>query len=174
VQPGSNGDVVLGGTAEGHIVRTSQGTQANSATPWQITRPREGFVSWIAFDPSDPNVVYATYAGFGGTHVWMSTDAGVSWAPRDSTLPDMPVHSLAVDPTRPNRLYLGTDLGVFVSLDRGLSWAVENTGFANAVTETVLVGQGVNGPAVYAFTHGRGAWRADLELRVKPKRRAVR
>jgi hypothetical protein len=84
------------------------------------------------------------------------------------------VHSLAVDPTRPDRLYLGTDLGVFVSLDRGRTWAVENTGFANAITETVLVAQGEYGPAVYAFTHGRGAWRAELQFQSKPKRRAVR
>ena len=173
VQPG-NGDVILGGTAAGHIVRTTNGTTATATTQWQITQPRQGFVSWIAFDPSDPNTVYATYAGFGGTHVWMSTDAGVTWAPRNSNLPDIPVHSLAVDPTRPTRLFLGTDLGVFVSLDRGLTWNVENTGFANAVTETVLVAQGAAGPAVYAFTHGRGAWRAELSFQSKPKRRAVR
>ena len=105
----------------------------------------------------------------------MSTDAGATWTPRGSaSLPDIPVHSLAVDPTRPDRLYLGTDLGVFVSLDRGLTWAPENTGFANAVTETVLIGAGVNGPAVYAFTHGRGAWRAELVFQSKPRRRAVR
>jgi hypothetical protein len=30
------------------------------------------------------------------------------------------------------------------------------------VTEWVFVGQGERGPAVYAFTHGRGAWRAEL------------
>jgi photosystem II stability/assembly factor-like uncharacterized protein len=173
VQPG-NSEVVLGGTAAGHLVRTDHGSTATATTQWQTTRPREGFVSWIAFDPSNANTVYATYAGFGGTHVWISTDAGVTWAPRDSNLPDIPVHSLAVDPTRPNRLYLGTDLGVFVSLDQGLTWNVENTGFANAVTETVLIGQGVNGPAVYAFTHGRGAWRAELSFQSKPRRRAVR
>ncbi|HYC91714.1 MAG TPA: hypothetical protein VEO54_21020 [Thermoanaerobaculia bacterium] len=170
----TNGDIVLGGTAAGHIVRTDRATTATETTQWQITQPREGFVSSINFDPTNPNNVYATYAGFGGTHLWMSTDAGVTWAPRGSTLPDIPLHSLAVDPTRPNRLYLGTDLGVFVSLDQGLTWAVENTGFANAVTETVLVAQGANGPAVYAFTHGRGAWRAELSFQSKPKRRAVR
>ena len=174
VQPG-NSDVVLGGTASGHIVRTDRATTADSATQWQSTRPREGFVSSIAFDPTSPNTVYATYAGFGGTHIWISVDAGVTWSPLHSaTLPDIPVHSLAVDPTRPERLYLGTDLGVFVSLDRGRTWAVENTGFANAITETVLVAQGEYGPAVYAFTHGRGAWRAELQFQSKPKRRAVR
>ncbi|HUR81795.1 MAG TPA: hypothetical protein VM733_13595, partial [Thermoanaerobaculia bacterium] len=100
---------------------------------------------------------------------------GITWSPMNSaTLPDIPVHSLAVDPTNPIRLYLGTDLGVFVSFDRGLTWSAENTGFANAVTEHVMIGQGVNGPAVYAFTHGRGAWRAELVFQSKPRRRAVR
>jgi photosystem II stability/assembly factor-like uncharacterized protein len=175
VQPG-NSDVVVGGTATGDLVRTDRALTADASTAWQAIRPREGFVSSVAFDPTNPNVVFATYAGFGGAHVWMSLDAGVTWAPLDSSsLPDIPVHSLAVDPTRPERIYLGTDLGVFVSLDRGRTWAVENTGFANAVTETVLIGQGEYGPAVYAFTHGRGVWRAELtSVPTKPRRRAVR
>ncbi|HEX8409330.1 MAG TPA: hypothetical protein VF883_10720, partial [Thermoanaerobaculia bacterium] len=113
-------------------------------------------------------------AGFGGQHVWVSNDSGATWTPIDGNLPDIPVHSIAIDPTRNARLYLGTDLGVFVSLDRGATWAVENTGFANAVTETVLIARGADGPAIYAFTHGRGAWRADLVPVETGKRRAAR
>jgi len=174
VQPG-NSDVVIAGTATGAIARTDRALTADAATAWQLASPREGFVSSVVFDPSNPATVFATYAGFGGSHLWMSSDAGVTWSPLDSpTLPDIPVHSLAFDPTRPDRLYLGTDLGVFASLDRGRSWAVENTGFANAITELVMIGQGVNGLAVYAFTHGRGVWRAELNYRSKPKRRSVR
>ena len=174
VQPG-NSEVVVAGTAEGHLVRTDRALSATSATQWQLAKPRDGFVSSIVFDPVNANAVFATYAGFGGTHLFLSTDAGVTWSPMPSaTLPDIPVHSIAIDPTNTARLYLGTDLGVFVSLDRGLTWSAENTGFANAVTEHVLIGQGVNGPAVYAFTHGRGAWRAELVWQSKPRRRAVR
>ncbi len=168
-----NSNLVLAGTNGGHIVRNDNATNAHSQIVWNATRPREGFVSWIAFDPIDTRTVYATYAGFGGEHVWSSTDGGVTWAPLVSNLPDIPVHSLVVDPTRRERLYLGTDLGVFVSLDSGTTWAVENTGFANVVTETVLVGEGHYGPAVYAFTHGRGAWRAELVF-PGPKRRSIR
>jgi photosystem II stability/assembly factor-like uncharacterized protein len=164
---------VLAGTAGGHIARNDAATSAIDVTEWALTRPREGFVSSLTFDPVDANVVWATYAGFGGQHVWRSVDGGVTWAPRSGNLPDMPVHSLAVDPTRRERLYLGTDLGVFVSLDDGQTWAVENTGFAPAVTEAVLIARGSRGPAVYAFTHGRGVWRAEL-VPMPPKRRPVR
>ncbi len=157
------GDRVLVGTNAGNVYR---------GPDWQPSKPRDGWVSWIAFDPRDNNVVYATYAGFGGAHVWKSSDAGVTWSPLGFDLPDIPVHSIAVDPARRERLYLGTDLGVFVSLDGGATWRVENTGFAPVVTETVVIGQGARGPAVYAFTHGRGAWRAELSPR--DRRRAVR
>ncbi len=170
----TNSDFVISATAEGQIARNLSATAGTQTTQWAMARPREGFVSWLAFDPSDPTTIYATYAGFGGPHVFVSTDSGATWTPRDGNLPDLPVHSIAIDPSNRDRLYLGTDLGIFVSLDRGQSWAVENTGFANAVTETVLIAKGANGPAVYAFTHGRGAWRAELNFSSQPRRRNVR
>ena len=43
------------------------------------------------------------------------------------------MHSIAIDPADPRRLYLGTDIGVFVSLDGGQHWAAEFTGFASAI-----------------------------------------
>lgn len=176
VAPGDS-DRVIAGTSQGHIARTDSARTATASTVWTVVQPRGGFVSSLTHDPSNPMTVYATYAGFGGTHVWISRDGGATWSPLDGSgdaaLPDIPVHSLAVDPTRPERLYLGTDLGVFVSLDGGASWAVENSGFAAAVTETVLIAPGSIGPAVYAFTHGRGAWRAELTPG-QQRRRAIR
>jgi photosystem II stability/assembly factor-like uncharacterized protein len=166
-------DRVVAGTNSGWIVRSDAATTTSLVTPWHFTMPREGFVSSITFDPSDSNVVYATYAGFGGSHLWRSADGGATWSSLGANLPDIPLHSLAIDPTRPGRLYLGTDLGVFVSLDGGETWNVENTGFAAAVTEAVVIAKGSRGPAVYAFTHGRGAWRAEL-VPLGEKRRSVR
>jgi hypothetical protein len=176
IAPGMSGRV-LAGTNAGDIVRSDSATGADGATQWTAAHPRDGFVSSIVFDPANPNVAYATYAGFGGAHVWMSIDGGATWSSRDGSgdgaLPDIPVHSIAIDPTRPERLYLGTDLGVFVSTNGGERWAVENTGFAAVVTEAVVIAQGARGPAVYAFTHGRGAWRAELVL-PGPRQRGVR
>jgi hypothetical protein len=77
-------------------------------------------------------------------------------------LPDIPVHSLVVDPTNSSRLYVGTDLGVFVTLDGGADWARENTGFANVATEALAVNGSAGTRSIFAFTHGRGAWRVPL------------
>ncbi|HYX26481.1 MAG TPA: hypothetical protein VFC23_20165, partial [Thermoanaerobaculia bacterium] len=160
-----DGRHVLAGTSQGLIVRNDAAFSASAGTLWPAVRPRDGFVSSLVFDPQDPAVVYATYATFGGAHVWQSRDGGTTWQSLDGTsgvsataLPDLPVHSLVIDPRHPQRLYVGTDLGVFVSLDGGATWAVENSGFANVVTESLVVSP----PFLFAFTHGRGAWRARL------------
>jgi hypothetical protein len=166
VAPGDS-DRVLAGTTEGDIFRSDIGTLAAGETVWEGSRPRRGWVSWLAFDPVDPDVVYATYARFGGNHVWKSDDGGVNWRPLDGSgpgrVPNIPAHSLVVDPRDTRRIYLGTDLGVLVSLDGGAGWAVENTGFAAVVTESLALATDSGGtPYLFAFTHGRGAWRVPL------------
>ena len=164
----TDSNIVFAGTNRGTIYSTREADTANTATVWQGVRPRSGFVSSLAFDPLDADVVYATYAGFGGRHVWKSLDGGISWDGIDGRgtfrLPDIPIHSLVIDPENRDRLYVGTDLGVFVSLDGGESWAIEITGFARAVTEWLALG-GTTGREryLYAFTHGRGAWRVALD-----------
>jgi len=55
-------------------------------------------------------------------------------------------------------VFVGTDLGVFTSVDGGASWMVENSGFANTPVEALRVTD--SAPyQLFAFTHGRGAWR---------------
>lgn len=166
VAPG-NSQRVTAGTSEGDVYRSESALWTTGSSTWGSTRPRAGFVTSLAFEPGSQDVVYATYAGFGGQHVWRSEDYGQTWEALDGTgsgsLPDIPVHSVVVDPENLNRIYLGTDLGVFTSANRGHTWAVENTGFANAVTEWLAIGDGPDGrPMLFAFTHGRGAWRVDL------------
>jgi len=122
----------------------------------------------VIYDPLDENIAYATYSSFGGEHVWKSTDGGVSFFAIDGQgagrLPDLPVHSLAIDPLNTDHLYIGTDLGVFFSRDGGLNWQVETTGFGSAIVEQLVVNHPEDGGTTYlfAFTYGRGVWRAPL------------
>ena len=153
------------GTDQGHISRVADSAGASVATSFTI--PRSGWVTSMAFDPLDDNVLYATYGNFGGAHVFRSIDGGATWQSLDGSgptgIPDIPVHSIVVDPDDRQRLYLGTDLGVMVSIDGGRTWMTEETGFGPAVTMWLsLIRTPAGQKQLFAFTHGRGAWRVTL------------
>jgi photosystem II stability/assembly factor-like uncharacterized protein len=164
----SDSNRVLAGTIEGFIHRNDAALSATGDTRWRRNRPREGWVSWLAYDPVDPNIAYATFSTFGGgAHVWKSTNGGTNWTPLDGTgagtLPDVPVNSIVIDPANRSHLYIGTDVGVFSSIDGGQTWMVENTGFANAPAWALAIQTGPGGArTLFAFTHGRGVWRTAL------------
>jgi photosystem II stability/assembly factor-like uncharacterized protein len=168
VAPGRSERVVVG-TNSGRVLSSDAALSANGSTNWSWSQPRAGFVTWVAFDPADVDVIYATYGGFGGPHLYRSRDGGQSFESMGteglSPIPDVPVHCVLVDPGRRSRLVLATDIGVLVSEDGGGTWAVENTGFASVVTEYLTLGTGDDGSRyLFAFTHGRGAWRVKLPI----------
>jgi photosystem II stability/assembly factor-like uncharacterized protein len=160
-------EVVAAGTTKGDVLVNRQALTTDMQTNWPSSRPRDGWVTSIAFDPQTRDVLYATYGNFGGSHVYRSRDAGASWqaldGSGDSVLPDVPVHSLVIDPDDGARVYLGTDLGVWVSVDGGQRWMVEATGFGPVVTESLsLIRDSSGHKRLFAFTHGRGVWRVDI------------
>src|SRR5689334_21400673 len=186
IAPG-NSNVVINGAASGQFRRTTIGTTANAAsvlaTTWlQTFTPRgngNGTISWVEYDPSNINNVWATISNFDGTpnaqgtsqgHVFKSADGGATWTLADGTqtpgnvnaIPDIPAHSVAIDPNDNQRIYVGTDLGVFVSLDGGANWARETTGFSNTVVESLSTVNNNGVTTLFAFTHGRGAFKVTI------------
>ena len=158
--------IVFAGTEKGHILRTTNGTKSPAAITFTTTQPRQGWVTSIAVAP-ESGAVYATYGNFGGAHVYRSLDNGQTWHSLDGSgpkgLPDIPVHSIVVDPDDQQRLYLGTDLGVMVSINGGATWMSEETGFGPAVTTWLSLIRTPGGrKQLFAFTHGRGVWRVTV------------
>ncbi len=150
-------------------------------------------VNSMAIDPEDPDVLYigtgegyfreivrGTWLPLRGAGIYKSSDGGATWSSIDghgaTAVPDIPVHSIVVDPANPERLYIGTDLGVFTTINGGRTWAVENNGFANVVTEWLTLGTDGDGePWLFAFTHGRGAFKVRLNpLPAAPRETAGR
>jgi hypothetical protein len=186
-----NADLVIAGTTQGQILRTTSGTTATAATVWTVAtgpvagpRIRPGAVGMIAIDefnpsiPADQRIAVAVFTGFNplstpasAAHVYKSVDGGQSWVGIDgngsSRIPNIPVHSVVIDPTVPNaqRLFVGTDLGVFVSTDGGNTWLRENTGFANTIVEHLEFKRNPTTRALelFAFTHGRSVYKTTVE-----------
>ncbi len=155
------------GDENGEIHYTTNANSTNSSTDWPSSQPANGVISSLTYAPNDKKVLYATYSTFGQDHIWKSTNSGASWTAIDNRgsangIPDIPVHTLAIDPSDSTRLFAGTDLGIFVSNDGGSNWAVENTGFTNTVVENLQIIQSDSISTLFAFTHGRGAWSTTL------------
>ncbi len=161
---------VLMATSQGFVLRTDDVGAANGDTEWTATRPRPGYVTGLTFDPKEAEVVYIAYSQFntgaGQSHIYRSRDGGRTWEGLDGTgdtgIPDIPVFCVLVDPEDTQKLYAGTDLGVFVSMDGGGTWARDSNPFAAVPTEVLALDRGVGGSYLYAFTFGRGVWRTRL------------
>ena len=71
-------------------------------------------------------IAYVTLSGFRYDeylpHVFRTTNAGISWIDISSNLPDAPVNDIIVDPESSQKLYVGTDVGVFASDSLGNTW----------------------------------------------------
>ncbi|HQW80730.1 MAG TPA: Calx-beta domain-containing protein [Pseudomonadota bacterium] len=166
IAPG-NSDLVLmaGNFSTNRIHRTTTATTDTTATAWTSTAVN-GYVAALAFAPSNNSIAYASIATYGQPHVLKSIDGGASWTSASGSgggaLPDVPALGIVVHPNDANRVYVGTDIGVFVTLDGGANWAAEITSFPNVSTEWLqIIGSG-NSAQLFAFTHGRGAFRLSL------------
>ncbi|MEL6675655.1 MAG: T9SS type A sorting domain-containing protein [Bacteroidota bacterium] len=88
----------------------------------------------LAFHPGNSDEVYLTLGGFGDSHVFRSVDGGENWEDIDrGLLPDVPTHTIFLDPVNPRHIYIGNDLGVYISPDGGESWAIYSSQLAEAV-----------------------------------------
>ncbi|MES2776184.1 MAG: sialidase family protein [Bacteroidota bacterium] len=106
--------------------------------------------------PNFSSEIYASFAGYtAGVKVFRSTDAGVNWTNHSGTLPNVPVHSLAV---ATEGVYAGTEIGVFFRPDGAADWTPFYTGMPPAIITDIWVND--NG-LVYASTFGHGIWIAN-------------
>lgn len=153
------------GTANGQLRLTTDG-----GSTWKDVDPTNGapnrYVTDLAFDPTNANVLYVTLSGFDeGTpgqpgHVFKSTSAlapSPTWS--NVTPPvNIPHNTIVVDPSGPTIVYVGTDLGVWKSTNSGGAWTHmgPEVGMPNIAVFDLKINSATN--RLVAFTHGRGAF----------------
>lgn len=84
------------------------------------------FANAILADRETPDRIYASTinTATGGGFLFVSNDNGESWRPSMRSMPSRLItYSILQDARDANIIYLGTNLGVYRSLDRGTSWA---------------------------------------------------
>lgn len=160
-----DGNRVLIGMSDGcYHYNTAALTAPNTGSWPGGTSIASGNISWMAWDPNNTSVAYATVSAFGINNVFKTVNGGVSWSPSvgagPTAMPQIPALSVVVNPNDSQQVFVGTDLGVFTSVDGGASWNVENSGFARTPVESLKLNQA--GTRLFAFTHGRGAWSTPI------------
>jgi hypothetical protein len=162
-----NSNVMWVGHNNGELYRTSN---ALAATPtW--TRVDTGapglpdrWLSRIAIDHFDHDVVTVSFLGFTPDNVWRTTDGGATWSPRIGTssaaLPAVPVSCIVQHRVLRERYYAATDLGLYYSEDDAQTWSPVPGG-PTIVSIDELVWK--NDRTLVVATHGRSLWTCDID-----------
>lgn len=156
------------GTDDGNVQLTRDGgVHWTNLTP-AVGMPAGNWISWVEGSRYDPAVAYVTddrhTYGDLGTYLYRTADYGRSW--QRLVGPGTPgvrgyAHVIKEDRLNPNILYLGTEFGLFMSLNGGQSWAqFKPTGFPEGVAVRDIAVQDQKDDLVLA-THGRGIWVVD-------------
>jgi photosystem II stability/assembly factor-like uncharacterized protein len=123
-------------------------------------------VNGLAFDPTNAQTLYAVLSSFEVAtpgkpgHVFKTTTA-LSDAPTWTNVSppwDQPFNVIAVDPAKPQLVYAGSDIGLWLSHDGAQSWlrVRPEDGVPNASVYDIQINPAAHGTIV--FTYGRGAY----------------
>jgi hypothetical protein len=119
-------------------------------------------VSDVAMTPGNPQRVFITRSGFGASRLYRSTTGGTTWTAVGSGLPPVPANSVAIDPLNNQRIFVGTDVGVYESIDGGDTFFAFSLGLPLGVVVTDLEVDDMP-HFLHAGTYGRGAWKVALQ-----------
>jgi photosystem II stability/assembly factor-like uncharacterized protein len=127
---------------------------------------RQLWVSRVVASQHNENRVYVTLNGYRYDNfepfVFVSEDKGISWQPIAGNLPLEPVNVIREDPKNSNILYVGTDGGLYVSLDRGKTYKAWQTGMPRSVPVHDIAIQPRDNEIVIG-THGRSLYVGKLD-----------
>ncbi len=110
-------------------------------------------------------------------YIWVSEDFGATFRSINSGLAGQNVRTLTEDHRNPDVLYIGTETGIFLSLDRGQSWRRLRANLPTVRVDEITLHPRDN--AMLVATHGRSLFVLDhlepiQEFRAHGERRPTR
>ncbi len=127
--------------------------------------PENLWVSRVTSSSHKLSRVYVSLNGYRwddfGSYLYSSEDYGITWKKIGSNLPAEPINVVKEDPYNENILYVGTDHGLYVSLDKGLSFMALFNGMPAVPVHDLAVQKREKDLAI--ATHGRSIYIADVQ-----------
>ncbi|MFT5245532.1 MAG: photosystem II stability/assembly factor-like uncharacterized protein [Litorivivens sp.] len=151
------------GTDDGRVHKSVDGGYSWVALNGKL--PKNLWVTRIIASEHDKNVVYASMNGYRQDdftpYIFKSSDSGKTWANIGQTLPHEPVNVIKEDPSDKEILYVGTDNGLYISIDQGNSFMSMNGSLPPVAIHDLVIQE--RDQDIVLGTHGRSLYIANLE-----------
>jgi photosystem II stability/assembly factor-like uncharacterized protein len=151
------------GTDDGNVQLTKNGGE--SWTKISDNLPKGLWVSRVRFSTFNKERIYITLNNYRNddfkTYVYVSEDLGNTWQSLSDNIKFNAANVILEDTVNENILYLGTDSGLYISMDKGLNWQ----DFSNempivAVHDLVIQAKAKD---LIVGTHGRSLYKLKIE-----------
>jgi len=159
--------VIWVGTDDGKAQLTQDGGGAwTDLTPQLVAAgaPADRWVSRVFPSPYDPAVAFVSKNGFRNDdfapYLYRTTDYGRTWTSIAGNLPQAPINVVAQDRKNQNLLFVGNDLGVFVSIDGGGRWSQLTANLPTVPVQDLTIHPREND--LVLGTYGRAFWAGDI------------
>jgi photosystem II stability/assembly factor-like uncharacterized protein len=163
-----NPDVLWVGSDDGavHVTKDGGANWTNVSDNFKaagLPGPR-----WVSSIEPSRSVVGRCYVVFDAhrsdddePYVFVTEDFGQTWRSLRGNLPTGSTRVLREDMVNPNLLYLGTEFGMYGSIDGGTSW-IKLHGDTLPTVAIHEIAQATTASEIVAATHGRSLWVLDV------------
>jgi len=157
--------VIWVGTDDGNVqVTRDAGASWSNVVKNVPGVPAGTWVSQVEAGPYAAGTAFVTFDGHRlgdmTTYAYRTDDFGKTWKRLDTDSVEGYAHVIKQDPMNPNLLFLGTEWGLWLSLDGGASWARFEAGLPPRVAVRDLAIHPRDRDLIIA-THGRGIYILD-------------
>ncbi len=153
--------LLYAGTDDGRLHVTRDGGKTWAEITKGLAPKR--WMAKVAASAFDEGAVYVAQNGKRDddftAYLWKSTDFGATWKSLATGIPLGPINVITEDPTNPKILYVGTDVGAYVTTDGGATWHVLGGNLPTNYVHDIVVHP--RDRVIVAATHGRGMWVMD-------------
>lgn len=156
--------LLYAGTDDGHVHLSKDG--GSTWTKISNRLPQGLWVSRVVASRHNAERVYVTLNGYRNDHflpyLFVSDDMGTNWRPIGKDLPFEPVNVVVEDPKQDSILYVGSDGGLYVSIDAGNSFMMWNKGLPKSVpVHDIAIQEREN--EIVLGTHGRSLYISKID-----------
>jgi photosystem II stability/assembly factor-like uncharacterized protein len=119
-----------------------------------------GMISDLVIHPDDPKHIWFTSSGYDPETKVYDYKIGSGLVNISEGLPNVPANTIIYQKNTPDKLFVGTDLGVFFRDATMSEWKQYGNGLPNVVISDIKLDY--NNSKIVAATYGRGVWMTDI------------